>query len=410
MSLDGDLVIVGASLAGLRAAEAARGEGFGGTIVLVGDEDAVPYDRPPLSKAFLQGTVADTTFRSRATLLDELKLDLRLGVRATGLDVAARTLTTTAGPITYGALIIATGSTARQLDGVDGMGGVHVLRTVEHARQLRSALESARNIVVIGGGFIGSEIASVANKNGVSVTIVEAAPVPLRRAVGDLGSELMNLHRAHGIDVRTDVAVTRLIGNDSVEGVLLADGTILQADLVVVGVGSSPATQWLEGTGVELHAVDRGVVCDANLSTGVPGIWAAGDVAHWHNGAFDRVMRLENWTSAAQQGAHAARNALSEKPIPYETVPYYWSDWRDHRIQFVGVPDGDTVVTVLGGLDRGRAVVLYGSADRLVGALTLSEPRHIMKLRGLVGARGTLEQARALVEATAGRHAVAVES
>lgn len=405
MSFSGDLVIVGASLAGLRAAEAARAEGYDGRIVLIGEEPVAPYDRPPLSKAYLTGDVEDTTFRDEATLLADLELDLRLGVKATGLDTAAHAVLTSAGPVPYGALIIATGSTARHLDGAGGLAGVHVLRTAEHARQLRAALETAQQVVVVGGGFIGSEIASVAGKLGARVTIVEAADVPLLRAVGPVGAQLMDLHRLHGIEVLTGVAVARLTGDGAVDAVELTDGTKLPADLVVVGVGSIPATDWLQGTEVQLHPIDGGVVCDAFLATSVPDVWAAGDVAHWHNATFDRAMRLENWTSAAQQGAQAVRNALREDPVAYATVPYYWSDWRQDRIQFVGVPDGAQVDVVLGGIADGRGVVLYSDNGRLVGALTLNEPRHIMKLRGLVASRATTQEAIDLVASIAARSA-----
>jgi NADPH-dependent 2,4-dienoyl-CoA reductase/sulfur reductase-like enzyme len=403
------MVIVGASLAGLRAAERARADGFEGEVVLIGDEPCLPYDRPPLSKAYLEGSVDDTTFRGEVTLNDDLRLDLRLGVRAVGLDTARRLVLTDDGPTAFTHLIVATGSSARTIDGIGRLAGVHVLRTQADAVQVRNALNDASRVVVIGGGFIGSEIASVCGKRGARVTIVEAAEVPLQRAVGIVGAALMNLHRKHGVEVLTGTSVAGLEGDTVVTGVRLQDGRLVDADLVVVGIGSSPATGWLEGSGVELHPIDRGVVCDQYLATNVPGIWAAGDVAHWHNATYDKVMRLENWTSAAQQGAHAARNALSEQPVAYETVPYYWSDWREDRIQFVGVPDADNVQVGAGDIDSGRAVILYSSKGRLVGALTLNEPRQIMKLRGLITAGATTADAVELVLSIQAKSALAVK-
>jgi NADPH-dependent 2,4-dienoyl-CoA reductase/sulfur reductase-like enzyme len=391
------LVIVGASLAGLRAAEAARSEGFGGRVVLIGDEPWLPYDRPPLSKAYLESDVADTTFRDRATLTEELGLELKLGTRATGLDTAGRRVLTDDGPVEYGQLIIATGSGAKPIAGMDGRAGVFVLRTRSDAERVRDALDAAERVVVIGGGFIGSEIAAACSRRAAHVTIVEAAEVPLMRAVGPVGSALMDLHRQNGVEVLTASPVAELVGADRVTGVRLADGAHLPADLVVVGIGSAPSTAWLEGSGVALDPRDRGVLCDQSLATNVPGIWAAGDVAHWPNPAFDRVMRLENWTSAAQQGAHAARNALAREPKAYETVPYYWSDWRADRLQFVGIPDADDIQVAAGAIDSGRATVLYGARGRLVGALTLNQPRHIMKLRALIASRATTEAAGELV-------------
>lgn len=382
---DGSFVVVGASLAGLRAVEAARREGFTGEIVLIGDEPHLPYDRPPLSKAFLEGRTEDTTFRDLATLTEQLEITLQLGSPATSLDATRKQVTTTSATIGYDKLIIATGSAARTIDGLSGMRGVHVLRTRDDAASIRDAIRSGARVVVIGGGFIGSEVASSCHKLGADVTIVEAAAVPLVRAVGaDLGAILTELHERHGVRTLTGVAVDEVVGEDAVRAVRLSDGTTIPADLLVVGIGSAPATAWLAGSGVSLHARDGGVLCDEYLATNVPDVWAAGDVAHWHNAAFGRTMRLENWTSAAEQGAQAARNALHPEPSAYRTVPYYWSDWYDRRIQFVGVPDADEVRICAGSVEEGKLVALYRGGDQLVGALTMNDPRRIMKLRGLI--------------------------
>jgi NADPH-dependent 2,4-dienoyl-CoA reductase/sulfur reductase-like enzyme len=205
-----------------------------------------------------------------------------------------------------------------------------------------------------------------------------------------MGAALTELHRRHDVSVRTGVAVHSVERDHSggLRSVVLSDGSVLDADTVVVGIGSTPATGWLENSGLVLHPADRGIVCDENLRSSAPRVWAAGDVAHWHNATFDRVMRLENWTSAAQQGAHIARAAVTGRPAAFSTVPYYWSDWYSHRIQFVGVPDADETLTY-GSVDDGRMTALYRRGDRIGGALTLDRPRHIMKLRALI-ARGAL--------------------
>ncbi|MGW6458876.1 NAD(P)/FAD-dependent oxidoreductase, partial [Streptomyces sp. NPDC055078] len=377
------LVVVGASLAGLRAVESARRGGFGGRIVLIGAEPHLPYDRPPLSKAFLDGDADLPPFRTEQTLRQELRVDLRLGTTATGLDPATRTVRTTAGEVRYDALVIATGAAARRMPGAGRLRGVHTLRTLDDARAVRTALDAGARTVVIGAGFIGSEVASAAHKRGLRVTIVEALPVPLVRAVGErMGGACAALHRRHGMDLRCGSGVAALEGDGAVESVRLTDGTELPAGLVVAGIGAAPATGWLEGSGLTL---DDGVVCDENLFTGVPGVYAAGDVARWHNPVFGRPMRLEHWTSAAEQGAAAARNALGPAgPEPYGCVPYFWSDWYDTRIQFVGAVAADEVRVAGGDPADGRFVALYRDGDRLAGALTMNGQTEIMKYRRLI--------------------------
>ncbi|SEB65183.1 Reductase C-terminal [Rhodococcus koreensis] len=394
------LVIVGASLAGLRAVEAARTEGFTGEIALIGDEQHLPYDRPPLSKAFLEGRTQDTTFRDVATLTDELGVQLHLGSPATGLDLEHRKVIAGGSEIEYDRLIIATGSTARTIDGGSALRGVHVLRTKDDAVAIREAVTPGARVIVVGGGFIGSEVASSCLKLGARATIVEAAPVPLTRAVGSLGAALTTLHGMNGVEVRTGLAVDELLGENRITAVRLSDGSILEADLLIVGIGSSPATSWLEHSGLALHPIDRGVLCDENLATNSDGVYAAGDVAYWDNTTFGRRMRLENWTSAAQQGGHAARNALRSDPASYGTVPYYWSDWYGKRIQFVGLPDAEEVRICSGSVEEGRLVALYRSKNRVIGALTISQPRHIMKLRAQIEAQASWESAVDLVAAT----------
>ncbi|MEV0972346.1 NAD(P)/FAD-dependent oxidoreductase [Microtetraspora glauca] len=378
-------VVVGASLAGLRAVEAARKSGFDGSITLIGAEPHLPYDRPPLSKAFLDG--ADLpAFRGEEVLRDELGAELVLGTAATALDTTAGTVHAGEREFGYDALVIATGARARTLQGTDGLRGVHTLRTRDDAQAVRRALDAGARTVVVGAGFIGSEVASAARKRGRDVTIVEALPTPLVRAVGQtMGAACAALHTRAGTDLRCGVGVEAVEGEGTVERVRLTDGTVLAADLVVAGIGAVPATGWLAGSGLTL---DDGVVCDETLFTGAPGVYAAGDVARWHNPMFGRHMRLEHWTSAAEQGAVAARNALDPAVAkPYSTVPYFWSDWYGSRIQFVGVPATDEVRVVDGGPGGDHFVALYREGDRLAGALTLNGQTQIMKYRGLI-ARG----------------------
>ncbi|MFE6926017.1 NAD(P)/FAD-dependent oxidoreductase [Nocardia sp. NPDC057663] len=395
-----NLVVVGASLAGLRAVEAARKAGFEGRITLIGAEEHLPYDRPPLSKAYLDELPAgegpaSTIFRTEDVLRDELGVDLVLGSPATGLDTEGCRVLIGDRAISYDALVIATGADARTLPGSEGMSGVHTLRTLDDAISIRQALDDGARTVVVGAGFIGSEVAAGARKRGLDVTILEALPTPLVRAVGErMGAACAALHERNGTPLRCGIGVTGLEGDGRVERVLLSDGTSIEADLVVVGIGAIPVTGWLEGSGLNL---DNGVVCDETLWTGVDGVYAAGDVARWHNPLFDRLMRLEHWTSAAEQGAFAARNALNpEAAKPYQTVPYFWSDWYGSRIQFVGVPTADEIRVVDGDPDAdGRWVALYREGDRFAGALTLNGQNVIMKYRGLLTKKASWDEALA---------------
>lgn len=396
------LVVVGASLAGLRAVEAARKAGHAGPITLIGAEEHLPYDRPPLSKAFLEvteeGPAPHPFFRDEATLRGELAVDLMLGRRASGLDTERRVVVLEDGAeVPYDALVIATGAAARSLPGSEGLAGVHPLRTLDDAVAIRDALDAGARTVVVGAGFIGSEIASSAAKRGVEVTILEALPTPLVRAAGAaMGEALASLHTRNGTTLRCGVGVRALEGAGRVERVLLDDGSVIEADLVVVGIGVAPCVDWLAGSGLRL---ENGIVVDEALWTGVPGVYAAGDVASWPNPTLDgQRQRMENWTAAAEQGAVAARNALDPANAkPYGTVPYFWSDWYDVRIQFVGDPQADEVRLVEGdvaeGAKPGRWVALYRRGDRLIGALTVQGQTEIMKYRGLILKRTSWEDA-----------------
>jgi NADPH-dependent 2,4-dienoyl-CoA reductase/sulfur reductase-like enzyme len=391
------LVVVGASLAGLRAVEAARRAGFAGVVTLVGAEAHLPYDRPPLSKGILDagGPSQIAPYRSEADLREELGVELVLGAPAEELDTEAGEVVVGGRAVAYDALVIATGAAPRSFPGTEGVAGVHSLRTAEDAIAIRDALDAGARTVVIGAGFIGSEVASAVRRRDLPVTVVEAEPVPLTRSVGhQVGLVCADLHRAAGTDLRLGVGVSRVESlGGAVTGVRLDTGEVLPADLVVLGIGVTPATGWLEGSGVPLHERDRGVVCDATLATGVPGVYAAGDVAHVPNPLFDdQLMRLEHWTNAAEQGAAAARHALDPASArPLATVPYFWSDWYSHRIQFVGTPVAEDVEVVVPAQDG--FVALYRREDRVVGALTVDRPRDIMKLRRRVAERGAWAEA-----------------
>lgn len=389
------VAVVGASLAGLRAVQAAREGGFTGRLTLVGEEIHAPYDRPPLSKEFLEpGPIPATPHLLDAVQLTEsLDVDVRLGARATGLDLETRKLSLSNGEVGYDALLITTGARARQLPGAEGVAGVHCLRTLDDAIAIRQALERGARTVVIGGGFIGAEVASAARRRGLTPVILEALPTPLARAVGsDAGKALADLHARFGSELRCNTAVDRVVGDQHVEAVRLVDGTEIPADLVVVGIGATPSTDWLEPSSL---TVEDGVVCDPYLQAG-PAEWAAGDVARWINPLFDRAMRLEHWTNAGEQAVHAMANLLSpHEATPYTHVPYFWSDWYGQRIQFAGLPLGEPTV-VTGEWSSDAFVALYREGHRLLGVLALNRRGDIMKYRGLIAQGASWDEALAL--------------
>jgi NADPH-dependent 2,4-dienoyl-CoA reductase/sulfur reductase-like enzyme len=390
-------VVVGANVAGLRAVEAARQAGFDGTVTLVGAEPHLPYHRPPLSKEFLRAGPDQSPpyLSSEESLRAELGVDLRLGAPATALCPESRTVTVDGEDIPYTAAVLATGVTARTLPGTGRLGGVHTLRTLDDARALRAALRPGVRIVVVGAGFVGAEVACTARALGARVTVLEAARTPLVRSVGEeMGAVLGRLLGRRGVDLRCGTEVEAVEGaGGRATAVRLTDGTVLPADLVVVGIGASPATDWLSGSGLDL---DDGVVCDRYLRTSAPGVYAAGDVARWFDPVLDRTVRLEHWTTAAEQGALAARNAVGTGPAAQcSTVPYFWSDWAEHRVQFVGDPDADEVAVVAGDTGSDGFLALYRRGDRLSGALGLNQRRTVMRLRMLIARSGTWADALA---------------
>jgi NADPH-dependent 2,4-dienoyl-CoA reductase/sulfur reductase-like enzyme len=394
------LVVVGASLAGLRAVEAARRSGFADEIVLVGAEEHLPYDRPPLSKAFLDRDAPGkpTTFRDADSFRHELDVDVRLATRARGLDTVAGVVDLGDERLSYDALVIATGAAPRPFPGAEGIAGVTALRSLAEARTIRAAMDAGQRIVVVGAGLIGSEVAAAVRKRGLAVTVVEAADLPLTRSIGpDAGAACAELHRAMGVDLRLGTGVDALEAEAGVvTGVRLAGGEVLPADLVVVATGVLPCTDWLVGSDVELHRQGGGVVTDATLQA-APGVWAAGDVLH---------ARLENWTAAASQGAVAARHAVGGDVAPWDDVAYFWSDWYDRRIQMLGTADAEEVRVVHPG-GTGEAVAsgflaLYRRGDAVVGALSIDRPRDIMKFRRRIADGGPWDDALAFAAQRAG--------
>ena len=395
------VAVVGTSLAGLRAVEALRREGYDGRIVAIGAEPHLPYDRPPLSKEFLAGTTDADGIVLRKQGVDDLEADWLLGVPAVALDVASREVVRADDlRVPFDGLILATGSTPRRLPNQPDLPGVCMLRTLDDAAGLREQLDASPKVVVIGAGFIGAEVAATCRGRGLEVTVLEALPQPMVRGLGpELGAVIADLHRDHGVDLRTGVQVEAIEGGARVERVRLGDGSTVDADVVVVGVGVVPETAWLERSGL---TIDNGVVCDETCLA-APGIVAAGDLARWPNRLFDgQMMRLEHWTNATEQGVHAARRLLAGDGggEPFAPVPFVWSDQYDRKIQTVGVVSADAELHVAHGSYAERQFVsLFGRGGRIVGALGFNRPRQVMQYRKLISERATWDAALELANA-----------
>jgi NADPH-dependent 2,4-dienoyl-CoA reductase/sulfur reductase-like enzyme len=375
------VLVVGASAAGLATAEALRRKGFNGRLTLLGAEGHLPYDRPPLSKQVLSGQWDPERAQLRPeAVLSSLDAEFALGEAATALDVASRAVTTENGrTVAADAIVLATGIRARHLPGAAGLGGVHVLRTMEDALRLKGELAAARHLVVVGDGVLGAEIAATASGLGPDVTLVgpQAAPMEMQLGPG-VAKHLAELHTERGVRLRPGVGVDGLQEQGGrVTGVRLESGEVLPADAVVVSIGSIPVTEWLTGSGLR---IDNGIVCDANCLA-AEGIWAVGDVARWHHEGIGRSLRLENRTNATEQAAAVAANILGAGQ-PYKPVPYFWTDQFDAKIQVYGLASLDAELEVLEGDPASRRfVAAYRSAGRVTGVVGWSMPKQARQHR-----------------------------
>lgn len=377
------IVVVGASLAGARAAEALRAGGFDGRLVVVGEEPHQPYERPPLSKQVLAGTREPA---GAAVAVGDLDAEWELGVRAVALDVRERTVALADGrALRFDGLVVATGAAPRWLPGWSGVGGVHVLRTLDDCAALRADLAAGpERLVVVGAGFVGCEVAATARGLGIDVTVVEPLSAPCVRAVGEeVGLVLAEVHRDHGVDLRLGMgAEGPVVGDDGrVRGVRLADGSTVACDVAVLGVGVAPATGWLEGSGLEVR---DGVVCDETCLA-APGVVAAGDVARWRHPVWGE-LRVEHWDNAVDQGAHAAATLLASlvggRGEPYAPVPWFWSDQYDRKLQLAGRPlPGAAVEVVEGSVADRRFVATYTTDGAVTAVAGMNMPAAVARWR-----------------------------
>ncbi|MEV7598940.1 FAD-dependent oxidoreductase [Kitasatospora sp. NPDC089797] len=397
-----EVAVVGAGAAGLHAAEALRRAGYDGRLTLVGAEDEPPYDRPPLSKHLLDGQWQPDQLALRTPeALAELELDLRLGAAAERLDRSTRTVHLAGGgQVRCEAVIVATGVRPRRLPGAQApLPGAHVLRTLADALALREELRPGARLLVVGGGLLGAEAAATAVGLGAEVTWLVSAAAPLAAVLGaDTAALLTGLHREHGVRIHRGAAAALVERGGRAAGVRLADGSELAADAVLTAIGSTPATEWLAGSGVPLEA-DGGVACDAHCAAG-PGVWAAGDVAAWPDPHTGRRRRLEQRTNATEQALHAARDLLAGPDgarQDYRPVPYLWTDQYGLRVQAFGSPGGaERFEVVDGSLAEHRFAAACVRDGRVTGAVGIAAARALRGLRARVAAQEAWPQAAAV--------------
>ena len=370
-------VIVGGGLAAVRTAEQLRRNGYAAAITIIGAEDRPPYDRPPLSKQMLRGEVDDVALKP-VGFYEDNQIGLRLGVGARSVDVSAHTVTLADGEVVgYDQLVIATGVVPKRIPSFGELDGIHVLRSFDDCVALRSRAVGARRAVVVGAGFIGCEVTAALRAAGVSVVLVEPQATPLASVLGEqVGALVTRLHQAEGVDVRTGVGVASVAGVDDVESVTLSDGSVIPADLVVVGIGSRPACDWLADSDIE---VANGIVCSSAGRTSAPDVWAIGDVASWDG------VRVEHWSNVAEQAKLLVAAMLGSEAVPASGVAYFWSDQYDVKIQCLGHPmPGDTVHLVR---DDGRCFAGYYERDGVVvAAVGAGVPELVRTARGKIAA------------------------
>ena len=387
-------VILGASLAGATAAITLREEGADGDVILIGAEPQPPYERPPLSKAYLRGEVPfDKALVRPAAFYAEHGIQTMFGTRATRIDPSARVVELEDHRrVSFDALLIATGGRNRtvSIPGVD-LEGIYSLRTVQDADRIRAEMIAGRRAVVVGMGFIGSEVAASLRQKGLEVVVIDPSKTPLFRVLGeDVGQTIAKLHRDHGVRMIFEDTVAAFEGTRRVGCVVTKAGLRLECDFAVVGIGIEPAIEALADSGIH---VDNGVVVDEYCQTNVSGIYAAGDVANHYHPVFDRRIRVEHWQNAIKQGAAAARNMLGRR-IAYDEIHWFWSDQYDANLQYAGFHTQWQQLVVRGRLDSGSYLACYLNDGRIDAAVGLNRAKDVRRVMPLIKSRRAVDLAQ----------------
>jgi 3-phenylpropionate/trans-cinnamate dioxygenase ferredoxin reductase subunit len=394
MTTSKTFVIVGASLTGAKAAETLRTEGFDGRLLLIGAEHERPYERPPLSKDYLRGEAGrETVYVHEAGYYGEHEIELLLGRTATSLDTSARVVELDGGePLRYDRLLLATGAEPRRLP-IPGaeLDGIHYLRSVEDCDALRARLDRGGSVVVVGAGWIGSEVAASARQRGLDVTVIEPASVPLERVLGpELGAMYRDIHADHGVRMLLGTGVESFEGAGAVERVRTSDGRALECDFVVVGIGVQPRTRLAEEAGL---AVDNGILVDEHLQTETPSVFAAGDVANAQHPFFGERIRVEHWANALHQGPVAARNMLG-RTEPYDNVPYFFSDQYDVGMEYAGYARTWDRVVLRGDPASREFIAFWMVDDRVVAGMNVNVWDVTDQIQQLIRSRARVDDRR----------------
>jgi 3-phenylpropionate/trans-cinnamate dioxygenase ferredoxin reductase subunit len=383
-------VIVGAGLAGAKAAEALRHEGFDGRLVLIGDETERPYERPPLSKDYLRGESVERPHVHDERFYLDNEIELWTSTRVSGISADLRELWLEGDRrMSYDSLLVATGAVPRRLD-VPGaeLDGIHYLRTLADSERIGERIDQGQRLVVVGSGWIGAEVAASARQKGCQVTMIEMASLPLERVLGpELGEIYVDLHRGHGVEFLPETTVERFQGKGSVERVVTTDGSSIETDFVVVGIGVAPRAGLVETAGVR---VDNGVLVDEHLEASVPGVFAAGDVANARHPFYGRHLRVEHWANALKQGPIAARAMLGKSAI-YDEIPYFFSDQYEASMEYSGYATQWDEVVFRGDVDAHEFVALWLKDQRLVAGLNMNVWDASDPIRELIRSRRSLD-------------------
>ena len=385
--MDSRTVIVGGSVGGIRVAQALRSQGYTGEVTVIDAETYHPYDKPPLSKSFLDGTLSyDRLYLISEEEVRDSAIDLRLGDRVVGLDITGSSVILESGPaITFENLVVATGLRARPSPW-EATDGVHLLRTLDNAQLLKEDLLGAGSVVVVGGGFIGAEVAATARSFGLEVAIVDPLKIPIGRVLGDtVGERFTGLHHSNGVSTHFGTRVERITGAKGNLSVELSSGAVLLGDLVVVGIGAVPNTEWLVSSGL---LIDNGLICDEYCrAAGQSNIYGVGDVARWYHPGYQALVRVEHWTNAVEQAACVAHNIINPKESDsYSPVSYVWSDQYDWKIQIAGeTAAASDCVLVEDPSNHARFAAVYSNrSGSYCGVATVNWPRAMIQCRRLL--------------------------
>jgi 3-phenylpropionate/trans-cinnamate dioxygenase ferredoxin reductase component len=393
MPTDQTFVIVGASLAGAKAAETLRDEGFDGRVVLLGAEPERPYERPPLSKEYLRRETTDKPYVHNADYYAKNDIDLRMSTEVESIDPDASEVVIAGGErIGYDRLLLTTGSEPRRLSvpGSD-LDGILYLRTVGDSDAIAERLEAGGKLVTIGAGWIGAEIAASARTKGCDVTVIEMSSLPLERVLGpELGAIYRDIHTDHDVELLTETALESFEGSESVESVHTGDGRSIDTDFVVVGVGVVPRTKLPQEAGLE---VENGVLTSNRLETSAPGIYAAGDIANAVHPLLGERIRVEHWANALNQGPAAARNMLG-KNVPYENIPYFFSDQYDVGMEYAGYATNWDEVVFRGDVDAREFIAFWLRDGRVLAGMNVNVWDVIDDIQALIRSKATIDRDR----------------